>query len=190
MAHVRAIISSPCLNGMKKNIFPVFLTFCLLLPPSILFAAGCPEISAPLRVELYRKYPQYELALIQTFPEREQKKILRTTGEGCTYIVAQDDSTYAILLKNKISAEYLLVQAGPHQEGGDESWPVRQLDVFVNDIPLIQTVQAGFYSDMLSKKNFTITRHSQAFSVILLQSGQHFIYKSTGSHGLEKFRIE
>lgn len=167
------------------SLLAVYVFFCTLAG-----AAECPEINATLRFELYKNYPQYEIAFFETFSELEQQKLTEQKRSSCPHLVELVPSVYVILLKKKQGNSYNVVQAEPHAGKSGAKWTVQTIGEFSDDTPVLDKAKSGFYSDIGSGKMLTVTRSSLAVRVRLLDSGKMYIYKSKGEKGFDSCQIK
>jgi hypothetical protein len=175
---------------MKKIILNMAVVVILLVPAAVVLAEECPEIDANLRFELYKNFPQAEIAFVDRFLPEEQAKLTGMKGDDCLHAVAAAPYLYVILLKDKGSESYRIVQAGTSMLQKAEIWSVREIDVFTNDVPVLSMAKGGFYADVATGDRMTVTRNSVAFTIVLLRSGNQFVYKSKGDdQGFARCRI-
>ncbi|HER62600.1 MAG TPA: hypothetical protein ENO11_01300 [Desulfobacteraceae bacterium] len=173
---------------MKKMILSMVVFLIVFVPADILLAEECPEIDANLRFELYKNFPQYEIAFADRFSPAEQQE-LAEKGQGCPHVIAINPSLYVILLKAKGSDSYRIAEAETSLKQKGKGWVVREIDVFTDDTPVLIKAKGGFYADVTTGDRMTVTRNSAAFMMLLLRSGKQIIYKRSGDEEFEKCRI-
>ena len=153
-------------------------------------AAGeCPEIEGSLRFELYKQMPQFEIAFPETRSKTEKDLLTTKATSPCPYLVEVESSVY-VLLKDKENSTYRLVQARTGAGKSKNIWVIQTISEFSDDIPALEMVRSGYYSDMVSGETLAITRSSSAVQVKLLQHGKIYIYKSKGETGYDSCRIK
>lgn len=175
--------------AQKKTAAAMILMFCSLQWPYSPAAEDCPEIPPGLQTEMQAAHAGYEPASSAILSSRERKTLERQTGSRCLHVAAIADSVYALVLKNKLTGEFLLVLAALQPESAIDNWSLREVAVYSDDIPLISATRAGLYSDMLTRKNFTVTRSSQAVTATMLHSRRQYIYEKNDADEFDIFRI-
>lgn len=82
---------------MEKTILNMVVVLILLVPAAAVLAEECPEIDANLRFELYKNFPQAEIAFVDRFSPEEQAKLTGMKGDDCLHAVAAAPSLYGML---------------------------------------------------------------------------------------------
>jgi hypothetical protein len=175
---------------MKKIIAAVVVITCFLANDTILWASECLEIEESLRIELGKEFLKYEIVNYDELSQQENQKFAQLAKDSCSYVVALTPSLLAILLKDKQSGLYQLVQAEFSSRGTSKKWAVVKVEVFSDEIPLIEKAKAGFYTDVVTSKKVTITRYSAALLVIMSRSGKQYILKKSKAAGFDRFQIK
>lgn len=162
---------------------------CIFIFSGNMAAGECPEIDGSLRFELYKQMPQFEIAFPEILSKAEQDLLTTKATSPCPYLVEAGSSVYA-LLKDKESATYRLVQARTGAGKSKNKWVIQTISEFSDDVPALESVRSGYYTDVVSGEMLAITRNSSAVQVKLPQHGETYIYKSKGENGHDSCRIE